>query len=66
MSRTSRFLFIILAEACASTVLASAQTASSQTEASIPTTSYPVAYIYVDSIVASNKTQIDAYAAASN
>jgi 6-phosphogluconolactonase (cycloisomerase 2 family) len=66
MSRTSRFLLIILAEACASTVLAYAQAASSQTEASIPATSSPVAYIYVDSIVASNKTQIDAYAAASN
>lgn len=65
MSYTCRIL-LVLAGACASTVLASAQAASLPTEAIAPATAAPVSYIYVTSQGANNQIVIDAYAAASN
>jgi len=65
MVRRIGMLLLAFAWVCASTVLASAQTASSSTDSFVP--SSPVAYVYVSSYVSSTSAyQINAYAAASN
>src|SRR5215831_17568093 len=67
MSRPISVCSLALAAICASTVLASAQVTSSLTEPnSTPTTSAPVAYVYVASAANLTSGQIHGYAAAPN
>jgi 6-phosphogluconolactonase (cycloisomerase 2 family) len=66
MSRSISGFSLALIATIASTVLASAQVTSSLTDTSSQAASSPVAYVYVSSVTSSGKSQIDAYAAASN
>jgi hypothetical protein len=61
------FLFALLG-VCASTVLASAQTASSQTDinSSVPASSSPVAFVYVSNTPTNGSNQISGYTASPN
>jgi len=67
MSHRILVWFATLSAICASSVLASAQVTSSPTEIVSPqSTSGPVAYIYVSSLVSNTKYQVVGYKAATN
>ena len=67
MSHRILVWFATLSAICASSVLASAQVTSSPTEIVPPqSTSGPVAYIYVSSLVSNTKYQVVGYEAATN
>jgi hypothetical protein len=66
MSRNLGPFVLVLVSACASTVLATAQSASSPTDQSVQSSSSPVAFIYVVNAPSSGKNQITGYAAASD
>ena len=68
MSSVHRTLLLALLGACASTVLASAQTASSPTEDrnQVEASTSPVAYVYVSNSANGTTSQINAYAASPN
>jgi hypothetical protein len=71
MSRSIAIVLLASLGVCASTVLASAQTASSPTDpsqinSSAQASSSPVAFIYLASAPSSGKYQINGYAAAAN